>query len=173
MNYKDLKEAIRLATRQALKEVHLKEQGGEPAETQKFCDDLRKSFKKHFPNSYFSCTIDKRFGLTDIYISFSLGKGKEEYLNGIFHNDPLATRMSIPGLGEDGAMPPVIAPRMGMGGGVDLHYFSRIKVWRNFKTPSPAVALQKFDAFFAKLKSTVKDNLDNLRNVNYDPTSKI
>jgi hypothetical protein len=174
MNHKDLKEAIRLATRQALKEIHLKEQANEETEAQKFCNDLKRTFKKHFPNSHCSCAVSQTYREHyNILISYSLGKGKEEYLNGIFHNDPLATKIMIHGIKEDGKMPQVILPKLLMGGRVDFHDRSGVKVWRNFKVPSPDSALQKFDAFFAKLKSTVKDNLDKMPKEPIAPSDKI
>jgi hypothetical protein len=174
MNHKDLKEAIRLATRQALKEVHLKEQANEETEAQKFCDAITKSFKKHFPNSRIDCSVQEGSGVKSyILFDFSLGKDREEYEFGQFSNDTIASKVIIHGVDENGKMPQNIEPKMLQGGGVKLDDFSKIKVWRNFKTPSPVIALQKFDTYFGNLKSTIKANLDKITNVPFDPASKI
>lgn len=138
-------------------------------------DLFRKYFKRSYCHAYFSTNLGAA-----LTVQIALGKDKNEWSNGIWHNDPMWTVLHIRGFGKDGTIGPRI--ELDFSGGSILinstdpaRAFSKVRALTKM-TGTPDQVLKKLDAGFAKLKKVLIDNLDNLPSSvvqHYDPKTKL
>jgi hypothetical protein len=128
--------------------------------------ELEKTIKKHFPKSH----VSVKYTTNRIIIRFAVGN-KNEWPNGIFENDPVSDIIFISvGLEKDGSLNDnqylekqkyagsfVIKPKEGS----HLAY-DRVKVPIRPTEGSPDKIIKAIDAYYGKLKQSIKSNLDKL-----------
>jgi hypothetical protein len=127
-----------------------------------FMAKIDSTIRSIFPNS--SIVVNNRsLGNTSICIQFSLGKDKNEWINGIEFNDPARNNYwmhdSIDGLGN---MKPMITVECDSAGSIFDKDHTRIKTGWMKKTGSPDKVLDHIKKHFIKLKEVGKQNKDRL-----------
>ena len=148
------------------------------SDAEKAIDGITSAFHKHFRDSSIATRFDTSF-IPDLVINFSLGKDKNEYKNGISRNDPIFTKIFISGFDNNGNVKSKLKAENVIGGSVTVNsdnprfVYDSIKVWRNFSVTDVDKLIQRFDKFFAKMKQTIKDNVDRVPEQNYDIEKKL
>jgi hypothetical protein len=153
--------------------------------------EIEKSFKKYFKKSYINARMNTSSGIFKgtLSVVFTLGSGKEDYSYGIPENDPLLHKFLISDFVE--VKSPIDAmkdrkygttPRVELSQGGTLAVkpepgsykaMDRVKIgWRNH-AGDPQKLLKYMDKYFAKVHKIIKDNIDNIIELDYDPRSKL
>lgn len=138
-----------------------------------FLEAVEKSFRSKFPKSNISVVAKTGFRIPgSIYITLTLGKGREDYPNGYKENDAMHQTFWIHGvLNEEGTefngkplkvegnavlMLPSSKPHLA---------YDKVKVWRNFTAKDPQALIRRMDSYFGKLKELVKKNIEGVSEV--------
>ena len=147
--------------------LRLLESSTDMSDSDKLASDIEQAVKKHFPDSYIKSKYSNNLGPM-ITISFTLGKDKDEWANGIINNDPVKTALFVNGMNRDGSI----------SGSLELtkHHgdvmvkskdrnmaFDRVKVPFRKTTGDPKAIVKAVDTYFSRLKKILQDNRDNLR----------
>jgi len=163
---------------QELAGVTLTEAGQSDAE--KLSAGIEKSFKKYFKDSSIYVGLQGGLGYY-VYVQFALGKNKSEWGHNIFENDPMATKVLIHDFEKDGRFAgKKYTADNATGGSLMVKpppnsylAFGRVKVWRKFSSPDLDKFIVQWDKYFKKLRTAVKDNVDNFVRLEFDPRKKI
>jgi len=136
--------------------------------TQTMEKDIEKIITKYFPKSYADVYFSKNL-LPHITIVFAIGQ-KSDWSNGIFQNDPMATKILIRGDGmkADGSIdgklefePLMSSLTLKAPEGSHLAY-GRVKSGTRRAKGDYNAMMKAVEVSFAKMKKTVKDNINNL-----------
>ena len=170
-----LKSFIKESVREVILEKKIKEQTETPENTdsEMLCKGIRKVFKSVFPDSYMRCSFSANIS-PSVFVAYALGKEKSEFENGIFENDPIATKITILGFDKEGNINvPQFVAKGSTGGGVYLKSRTTVKVWRNFKASTVESAISRFENHFKKLAATLEANEENLQKLPFKLSDKI
>lgn len=126
-----------------------------PPDVQQFMDTLQRSAKLAFPGGTFGWRAEANYGgkPSTLFIQFTT-QGKQDWQNGIIHNDPSLTQLWVHNAFTDGGFLPVLKIEMSMGGKVfGPSHRDALKVgWRD-KTGTPEQILGYLKAYLLKLKA--------------------
>lgn len=86
------------------------------SDADKLAGDIRKSIFSIFPSSYVDVKFRTTLGSPAVDIFFLLGKDKSEWINGIEHNDPAYTRISVYGMDKEGVISKPLSLNLSTGG---------------------------------------------------------
>lgn len=151
---------------------------------QDFCDQFTVLFKKLFPHSAVGAKVTKNLG-TSIYISFTLGKDKSEYSNGILQNDPMLHGIWVYGLTPEGDAFKSIVELSPSQGGLAVKYrpdpkdrfpmsMTHLKTGLRKKSGTAEDCLKALLQWLPKLRDLVRANADDVLTRDlYDVRSKI
>lgn len=141
-------------------------------------DKIRDVIKEVFPDSFVKVQFDPKAIYRTIYIAFTLGKDKTEYINGYAENDPMLHRMSITGptdeLPADGTLPPKVTVDAAQGGFIyttpeDKYLaYGRLKFGWKKKTGTPEQVIAHIKNYFVKAKELIKQNMDKMHKDHVD-----
>lgn len=136
-------------------------------EYQDLIQQLESSFRKYFPNGYFSANHSKRFG-NSISISVGLIKDLKDVSSSIRQNDPMHTIIFIH-INEAAGTFEVKSSSSGLSVNPEAGSYMAIGTVKNpvrkFTTDNPSLIVKKLDQYFAKCKEIVKANWDNIYQV--------
>ena len=138
------------------------------SDADKLADDIRKSILSTFPSSYVNVKFRTTLGSPAVDIFFLLGKDKSEWINGIEHNDPAYTRISVYGIDKEGAINKPLSLNMSTGGSffvksTEPHLaYGKVKVPFRKTTGDQAAILKGVKTYFDRLKKSLQDNRDKL-----------
>lgn len=135
-----------------------------------FVSKLESTIKKIFPKSFIRVAASKNLG-SSIDVTFTLGKDKSQWENGIIHNDPLHHKWMVGwnSFVEDSFVKDKIEAEISLGGSLTVEpeegshmAFGRVKIgWRK-KTSPPDKIIKHFENYFKKMKKVLMDNKDKL-----------
>lgn len=135
----------------------------------KLAEEMKKVVQKIFPKStvYGGFDSDLSPGIT---IGFLLGKDRNEFSNGIEHNDPARTIFSISGsrgvMDNDGN---ILADKMVLerisGYGFYLNDYERHKIGFRKTTGDSKKMITAIKKYFEKLKKELQANKENVQNI--------
>lgn len=129
--------------------------------------EINNVMKKHFPKSNSYAKLKTSLG-SDIFIYFTVGAIGEQ-TNGIDDNDISMTKAFIWDIPAEGVIKNRLEFSPSQGGSIKVkpeegsfYAFDKIKVGLRKKTGTPEQIVKHLDTYFAKLKKTIKDNLDRI-----------
>lgn len=145
-------------------------------EAEKYIGGIQSSIKNLFPNSAVKVSGGSGIGSDSIFITFTIGKDKSEWSNGISQNDPMYHSIIIHGIvGPDGNINDgkfqtdagiarlSVKPEEG-----SYMAFDNIKTgWRKFSLPADKIPA-RLDKYFKNLKKLAKDNIDRFTDNDID-----
>jgi len=126
--------------------------------------DIQDTIQKIFPKSFVSARFQSNIA-PGITLFFALGKDKNEWGNGIIHNDPMHHVIHI-GTGEFGAngeIPNKIKMDAGVGGKLYVDGFTRIKLGWRLKNGTPEQIVKTLKDYFMKARKLYDENKDRVR----------
>lgn len=141
----------------------------EPKTAQELTTALESAIRKHFPNSNTKVLFRSSLGHPSITIWFTVAANKEELINGISHNDISYTIIAIYGMDKDGNLENTLSFEPNLGGTIHVlpeagsyNVLGSLKVGLTKKKGTPSQIVNHVDKYFAKLKQTIKANLDKI-----------
>lgn len=145
-----------------------------------FMKQLEAAIRKYFPKSFVRIQSSKNLG-SSIFLSFAIGKDKSQWLNGIFENDPVASKFMIgfDSFADDKFIKDKILAEIISGGSLTIKpepgshlAFSRVKLgWRK-KTATPDKIIKHFENYFKKMKKIVNDHKEDIPDDQYNLIKK-
>ena len=141
-----------------------------------FTKNLESAIKKIFPKSYVYAKASTNLG-SSIHLTFTLGKDKSQWTNGIIQNDALfhSWMIGFNSFTEGHFIKDKIEADLSVGGGLKVEpeegshmAFGRVKIgWRK-KTAPPDKIIVHFSNYFKKVKKVLMDNKDKLPKRDYE-----
>ncbi len=145
---------------------------------QEFCDEVKEIFSSYFPKSFVQASVSLHSMGNSVYIAFTLGKDKSEYVNGYAENDPMLHKLMIHEVTKEVQFEPKIELKLLTGHLSVLpedpkyHYTDYVRVWRKI-SGTPEKVLLGFEKYIQKLYDAVKANADNMHEQNYNIKDKL
>jgi hypothetical protein len=121
--------------------------------------EIESTIKKICPDSYLSVKFSNSL-YPNITIVFAMGKDKTEWSNGIIHNDPCHTILSVDGMSKDGEFKDTLTTERILGGGVyDSEYGSHKIPFRKktVKSEQYQKIIDVISDYFKKVKTTYNE----------------
>lgn len=136
------------------------------SDSDKLAEELQSVITGIFPNSRAAVKFSTNLA-PSIRISFTLGKDKDEYVNGIYNNDPAHTSLWVEGMEKDGSISKSLVLSMSQGSifvksTSPYMAYDRIKVPFRKTTGDKAAITKAVKTYFERLKKLLQDNKDKL-----------
>lgn len=129
-------------------------------------DRIYGEIRKSFPKSYVDVGFTKSFGEWLVKVTFTLGRGPEDWANKIIHNDPLHHILFIRGFDKDLQTSKDVQSVSPVQSNFHVSSDDKLYVYKNLKTGirkysgSPEKVVAYLSKYFATLRQMVVDNLD-------------
>jgi hypothetical protein len=125
--------------------------------SEELMEKIENIVRSKFPESLFSAKFTTNLS-PSIYIQFALGSTKDQWKNGIIHNDPAYNTFWIRGMDKEGVPIHGYTLEASQVGLYTLNY-KRIKIpWRDIKKPVDSKLILKcFEKYFSALSQEVKE----------------
>ena len=124
-----------------------------------FADEIVSVFFGNLAFGQINAKVDSSLGSTSIHVVFTMA---QKFASGIDRNDPAFHILSVDGFAKDGSISGPLTVEM-LSGGVRTSG-KTIKVFRKI-SGDPTKVLVGLDAFFGKVRSTIKDNAEEVQKV--------
>lgn len=144
--------------------IHLLEDNG--SESDKLASEIESTIKGIFPNSYIESYYSSHLH-PSITIRFTLGKGKEEWANGIIQNDPAFHVLMVDGMDKEGTISKPLTLERSHGSVMikpeDRYMaYGRLKIPFRKVTGDKAAIVKGVKGYFERLKKALQGNKDKL-----------